>query len=57
MRPAGTRIYTVTRMVGFWACLFETVTGGICRVTATTLQGLNPEIDKVNNELREAGLA
>ena len=57
MRPEGTRIYAVTRMFGIWACLFETVTGGICRVTATTLQGLNPEIDKVNNELREAGLS
>ena len=57
MRSAGTRIYSISRMFGVWACLFQTVTGGICRVTATTLQGLNPEIDKVNNELREAGLA
>ena len=57
MRPEGTRIYTVTRMFGVWACLFQTVTGGICRVTASTLQGLNPEIDRVNNDLRKAGLS
>lgn len=56
MRSAGTRIYSISRMFGVWACLFQTVTGGICRVTAPTLQGLNPEIDKVNNDLRKEGL-
>jgi len=56
MKPAGIRIYSVSRIFGIWACLFQTVTGGICRVTAPTLQGLNPEIDKVNNDLRKAGL-
>jgi len=56
MRLAGTRIYSVSRIFGVWACLFQTVTGGICRVTAPTLQGLNPEIDKVNNDLRKEGL-
>ena len=56
MRPAGTRIYSVSRIFGVWACLFQTVTGGICRVTAPTLQGLNPGIDKVNNDLRKEGL-
>lgn len=56
MRSAGTRIYSISRMFGVWACLFQTVTGGICRVTASTLQGLNPEIDKVNNDLRKEGL-